>query len=97
MCGAARERMLGAHQTDRPPGGPAGTAGERAVDGRLDVAATALARGATRRQALRLAGGGSAGALLAAVGLTDLAGVPARFALRCRKVCAASSTSMPSG
>ena len=43
------------------------------MDTRLDAVAKAVARGATRRQALRLAGGGLAGALLAAVGLGDLA------------------------
>ena len=39
------------------------------MDGqRFDVMAKEVARGATRRQALRLAGGGLAGALLGAVG-----------------------------
>ena len=44
------------------------------MDSRLDLVAKAVARGATRRQALRLAGGGLAGALLAAVGVTGRAG-----------------------
>ena len=44
------------------------------MDTRLDVVAKAVARGATRRQALRLAGGGLAGALLAAAGLGKRAG-----------------------
>ena len=44
------------------------------MDSRLDAVAKAVARGATRRQALRLAGGGLAGALLAAAGLGKRAG-----------------------
>ena len=44
------------------------------MDTRLDAVAKAVARGATRRQALRLAGGGLAGALLAAAGLGKRAG-----------------------
>ena len=45
------------------------------LDGqRFDAMARAMANGATRRRALRLAGGGLAGALLAAVGLGRRAG-----------------------
>ena len=44
------------------------------MDGRMDEVAKALVRGATRREELRLAGGGLAGALLAAVGLTNQVG-----------------------
>ena len=44
------------------------------MDSRMDVVAKAVARGTTRRQALRLAGGGLAGALLAAAGLGKRAG-----------------------
>ena len=44
------------------------------MDSRLDLVAKAVARGATRREALRLAGGGLIGALLAAAGLGRRAG-----------------------
>ena len=45
------------------------------MDGqRFDAVARAVARGATRREALRLVGGGLAGALLAAVGAGKRAG-----------------------
>ena len=41
---------------------------------RFDTMAKAVGRGTTRRQALRLAGGGLAGALLAAAGVGNRAG-----------------------
>ena len=39
------------------------------MESRLEVVAKAVARGATRRQALRLAGGGVAGGVLAVLGV----------------------------
>ena len=44
------------------------------MESRLDVVAKAMANGSTRREALRLAGGGLAGALLAAAGFGRRAG-----------------------
>ena len=58
------------------------------MDGRLDAVAKAVARGATRRQALRLAGGGLAGALLAAAGLGKRAGAQEEDTRPCDEVLA---------
>ena len=62
---------------------------------RFDAVAKAMASGSTRRQALRLAGGGLAGALLAAAGLGKRAGAQEENTKHCddlRARCIADAT-----